>query len=134
MSAPPDELPGRTRPPVRRIRLVFAVLAVAAVAVVLLPDLLGLDHRSPFAQLVAFRPALLVGLLGLAVVASVAALVRRRGWTLAGGLLGVALVGGAMVLPRALPTVDAPEDWRVWLRDRRRRRRSRRLPWSGASW
>ena len=109
MSAPPDELPGRTRPPVRRVRLAVAVLVVIVMAVLLLPDLLGLDHRSPFAQLVAFRPALLAGLLGLAVVASVAAVVRRRGWTLAGGLLGVALVGGAMVLPRALPAVDVPE-------------------------
>src|SRR4029079_9932043 len=109
MSAPPDELPGRTRPSVRRVRLAFAVLVVIVTAVLLLPDLLGLDHRSPFAQLVAFRPALLAGLLGLAVVASVVAVVRRRGWTLAGGLLGVALVGGAMVLPRALPAVDVPE-------------------------
>jgi endonuclease/exonuclease/phosphatase (EEP) superfamily protein YafD len=109
MSAPPDELPGRTRPPVRRARLVLAVLVVLAAAVGLLSDLLGLDHRSPFAQLVAFRPALLAVLLVLAVAAAVAATVRRRGWTLAGGLLAVAAVGGALVLPRAIPAVDVPE-------------------------
>jgi endonuclease/exonuclease/phosphatase (EEP) superfamily protein YafD len=109
MSAPPDELPGRTRPPVRRARLVLAVLLVLLVAVVVLPDLLGLDHRSPFAQLVSFRPAMLAGLLVLAVAASVAAVVRRRGWTLAGGLLAVAAVGGAMVLPRAIPAIDVPD-------------------------
>jgi endonuclease/exonuclease/phosphatase (EEP) superfamily protein YafD len=109
MSALPDELPGRTRPPVRRARLVLAVLVVLAAAVGLLPDLLGLDHRSPFAQLVSFRPAMLAGLLALAAVATVAAVVRRCGWTLAGGLLAVAAVGGAIVLPRAIPAIDVPE-------------------------
>jgi hypothetical protein len=94
MSALPDELPGRTRPPVRPVRLVLAVLVVVAAAVGLLPDLLGLDDRSPFAQLVSFRPALLAGLLVLAVGASVAAVVRRQGWTLAGGLLAVAALAG----------------------------------------
>ena len=69
MSAPPDELPGRTRPPVRPARLVLALLLVVAAAVALLPDLLGLDHRSPFAQLVSFRPAMLAGLIVLAVAA-----------------------------------------------------------------
>ena len=100
MSAPPDELPGRTRPPVRPARLVLALLLVVAAAVALLPDLLGLDHRSPFAQLVSFRPAMLAGLIVIAVAASVAAVVRKRGGTLAGGLLAVVAVGGAMVLPR----------------------------------
>jgi endonuclease/exonuclease/phosphatase (EEP) superfamily protein YafD len=104
MSALPDELPGRTRPPVRPVRLVLAVLVVVAAAVGLLPDLLGLDDRSPFAQLVSFRPALLAGLLVLAVGASVAAVVRRQGWTLAGGLLAVAAIAATMVLPRALAT------------------------------
>ena len=109
MSALPDELPGRTRPPVRPVRLVLAVLVVVAAAVGLLPDLLGLDHRSPFAQLVSFRPAMLAGLLVLAVAASVAAVVRRRGWMLAGGLLAVAAIAGTMVLPRALATAPEPQ-------------------------
>ena len=109
MSALPDELPGRTRPPVHPVRVVLALLVVAAAAVGLLPDLLGLDVRSPFAQLVAFRPTLLAGLLVLAVGATVAAGVRKRGWTLAVGLLAVAAVGTVMVAPRALAGVTVPE-------------------------
>jgi endonuclease/exonuclease/phosphatase (EEP) superfamily protein YafD len=109
MSAPPDELPATSRPRVRPWRLALSVVVVAAAAVGLLPDLLGLDRRSPFTQLVSFRPALLGGLLVLAVAATVAAGARRRGWTLAAGLLAVAAVGGAMVAPRALPALDVPE-------------------------
>jgi endonuclease/exonuclease/phosphatase (EEP) superfamily protein YafD len=88
---------------------VLALLVVAAAAVGLLPDLLGLDGRSPFAQLVAFRPALLGGLLVLAVGATVAAGARKRGWTLAVGLLAVAAVGTVQVAPRALAGVTVPE-------------------------
>ena len=109
MSALPDELPGRTRPPVHPVRVVLALLVVAAAAVGLLPDLLGLDGRSPFAQLVAFRPTLLAGLVVLAVGATVAAGVRKRGWTLAVGLLAVAAVGTVMVAPRGLAGVTVPE-------------------------
>lgn len=86
-----------------------ALLVVAAAAVGVLPDLLGLDGRSPFAQLVAFRPTLLAGLLVLAVGATVAAGVRKRGWTLAVGLLAVTAVGTAMVAPRALAGVTVPD-------------------------
>lgn len=107
MSAPPDELPGRTQP-ASPWRTAFAVLVVAVAAVAALPDLLGLDRRSPFAQLVSFRPALLCGLLVVAVVATVVAALRRRGWVLAVGLIAVTAVGAAMVLPRALPTTDVP--------------------------
>jgi endonuclease/exonuclease/phosphatase (EEP) superfamily protein YafD len=105
MTAPPAVLPGRTRSP---WRTGFALLVVAAAAVGTLPDLLGLDRRSPFAQLVSFRPALLGGLLVLAVVATVVAVLRRRGWVLAAGLLVVTGVGAATVLPRAIPAIDAP--------------------------
>jgi endonuclease/exonuclease/phosphatase (EEP) superfamily protein YafD len=112
VSAPPDELPGRTRRPVHRGRLAVALLVVLAAAVGLLPDLLGLDRHSPFAQLVAFRPALLAGLAVLAVVATVVAVVRRRGWTLAGGLLAVALAASLLVLPRAVATGEVPEPGR----------------------
>ena len=100
MNAPAAELP-RTRP--SRLRLALSVLVVAAAAVGTLPDLLGLDARSPFAQLVAFRPALLAGVLVFGVVAAVAAGLRRAGRTLAAGLLGVGLVGSVVVLPRAVP-------------------------------
>jgi endonuclease/exonuclease/phosphatase (EEP) superfamily protein YafD len=105
----PSRGAGRTRARIRPWRLALAVLTVGAAAVGLLPDLLGLDQRGPFAQLVPFRPALLAGLLVLAATATVVALIRRRGWVLAGGLLAVAAVGAAMVLPRALPTPDVPE-------------------------
>jgi endonuclease/exonuclease/phosphatase (EEP) superfamily protein YafD len=113
MSAPPDELPGRTRPRVSPWRLAVSLLVVAAAAVAVLPDLLGLDRRGPFAQLISFRPALLAGLAMLVVGAGVAAGVRRRGWTLACGLLVVATVASVLVLPRLLgggtvPESDAP--------------------------
>jgi endonuclease/exonuclease/phosphatase (EEP) superfamily protein YafD len=106
MSALPDELPARTR--IRPWRLASSVVVVGAAAVAVLPDLLQLDRRGPFAQLVAFRPALVGGALVVAVAATVSAGIRRRGWVLAGGLLGVSAVGAAMVLPRALPAADVP--------------------------
>ena len=109
MSAPPDELPGRTRPFVRPARLVPALLVVVAAAVALLPDLLGLEHRSPFAQLVSVRTAMLAGLVVIAFAASAVAVVRRRGWTLASGLLAIVAVAGAMVLPRMLATAAEPQ-------------------------
>jgi endonuclease/exonuclease/phosphatase (EEP) superfamily protein YafD len=109
MSAPPDELPGPTRPRVRPWRLAFSLLTIVGVAAFVLPDLVGLDRRSPFAQLVSVRPAMLALLAVVAVVVTVVAVVRRRGRTLAVGLLAVALLGGVMVLPRALPALDVPE-------------------------
>jgi endonuclease/exonuclease/phosphatase (EEP) superfamily protein YafD len=108
MTAPPAVLPRRTRPR-NPWRTSIALLVVAAAAVGTLPDLLGLDRRSPFAQVVSFRPALLGGLLVVAVVATVAAALRRRGSVLAVGLLAVTAVGAAMVLPRAVPAIDVPE-------------------------
>jgi endonuclease/exonuclease/phosphatase (EEP) superfamily protein YafD len=97
-----------------------SLLVVAAVAAAMLPDLAGLDAHGPFAQLVAFRPALLGGLLVLGVVAAVAG-VRRRGrnrsgrgrpaphHVLAAGLLAVGLLASVPVLPRAVPGLDLPE-------------------------
>src|SRR4051812_16581415 len=108
MSAPPDELPGRTRPPVRPVRLALALLIVIGAALVLLPDLLGLDHRGPFAQLVSFRPAMVACLLVLAVAVMVVAVIRKRGWTLPAGLLAVAAVGGAMCCPARCPRRTSP--------------------------
>jgi endonuclease/exonuclease/phosphatase (EEP) superfamily protein YafD len=109
MSAPPDELPGRTRHRVSPWRLALSLLVVAAAAVGVLPDLLGLDRRGPFTQLISFRPALLGGLAVLAVAATVAAGVRRRGWTLACGLLAVVMVASVLVLPRLIGGVTVPE-------------------------
>ena len=71
----------------------LALLVVTAAAVGLLPDLLGLDRRSPFAQLVAFRPVLLVGLGGARGRRDRRGGGARAGWTLAIGLLAVAAVG-----------------------------------------
>ncbi|HZG89513.1 MAG TPA: endonuclease/exonuclease/phosphatase family protein [Pseudonocardia sp.] len=109
---PPRTRPGRTR---RIVRYVAAALFTALGVVVVLPDLLGLDRRVPFAQLVAFRVwVLLAGAIVLALLAL--ALLSRRARPavapfLAGGL-AVLLVGGAMVLPRVvadpLPTTGAP--------------------------
>ena len=82
---------------------------VVAAAVGLLPDLLGLDHRSPFAQLVSFRPAMLAGLLVLAVGAIGRGRGPQAGLDARRGLLAVAAVGGAMVLPRALAASTVPE-------------------------
>jgi endonuclease/exonuclease/phosphatase (EEP) superfamily protein YafD len=90
--------------------LALVLLVVAATAVGMLPDLFGLDRRGPFAQLVSFRPALLAFLLLVAVLATVGAVLRRRGWTLAVGLLAVAAVTSVLVAPRALPLAAAAPD------------------------
>ena len=103
MSAPPDELPGQTRPRVRPWRVAFSLLVVAGAVVGVLPDLLALDRRTPFAQLVAFRPAMLGGLVLLTGVAAGVAVVRRRGWLLAAGLALVVVTGAVLVVPRAVP-------------------------------
>src|SRR3954468_14897518 len=114
MTAPPGQLRPVTPPPSgprsrreRRIRVRHVVGALAAAlltaggAALVLPDLLGLDTRTPFAQLAAFRQWELVA--GLAVLAVLLVLVRfvRRGRPflvpLTVGTLAVLLVGGAMV-------------------------------------
>jgi endonuclease/exonuclease/phosphatase (EEP) superfamily protein YafD len=88
-------------PPQRRRRTgryVLAALGTVIVAVGALPDLVGLDHHSPFSQIVAFRPWIL---LGIAVLVLVTAWPRRTR-PLAAGLLAVLVVGATMVLPRAI--------------------------------
>lgn len=91
----------------------MAGLFTLVVAVFALPDLLfGLDQRSPFAQLVAFRPWFLVGVLGLLAVLLIALRFERLVWPFVAGVLAVALVGGWLVLPRMiadpLPTGGTP--------------------------
>lgn len=79
-------------------RVVQGVLVVVAAVLVILPDLLRLDAYVPFAQLVAFRPQLMA--VGLALAGLVA---LRRNWRPAAvGLAVVALVGGALLVPRAV--------------------------------
>lgn len=65
--------------------LVLAGLAV----VVLFPEVLGLDARSPFAQVVAFRPQLAVTTVALAVLGVLGALSRR--WSPDGLVVALAL-------------------------------------------
>jgi endonuclease/exonuclease/phosphatase (EEP) superfamily protein YafD len=88
--------PGAT---IRRRRiLVLAVASVLAV-VVLLPDRLGLDRELPFAVFAALRPDLAAVLGGVALVLLVA---RRRWWPALVPVLVVAVVAGALVVPRAV--------------------------------
>lgn len=80
-------------------RAAVTVALVVPAAAVLLPDLVGLDAVTPFAQLVAFRPALAAGALVLALV--VAAAARPPAWVTA-ALLAVPVVAVALVVPRAV--------------------------------
>jgi hypothetical protein len=74
---------------------VIGALVVAALAVVVLfPEVLGLDGRSPFAQIVAFRPQLAVATVAVAALGALGAWSRRSGpnglvVALALGLVGV---------------------------------------------
>ncbi|GAA4863785.1 endonuclease/exonuclease/phosphatase family protein [Actinomycetospora straminea] len=76
-----------------------AVVLGLPAAVVMFSDLLGIDHRTPFVQTIAFRPQLATATVVFAVLVAV---VARRAWptALALGLVGV--LGLAMVLPRAV--------------------------------
>ena len=113
MSAPPYRLPSGAAPPPqppghRRRRWVAryltAAVLTAIMAVFTLPDLLfSLDEYSPFAQLVAMRPWLV---LGAAVVLAILVLVtvfERRALPFAAGVLAVVVVAAGMVLPRVVP-------------------------------
>ncbi|MBA3905490.1 MAG: endonuclease/exonuclease/phosphatase family protein [Pseudonocardiales bacterium] len=105
MSAPPDRIDATPpRRPRRSIaRFVWAGLFTAAAAIGLLPDLLfGLDHRSPWVQLVSFRWQLLVAGAVLLVVLGLVTLRVRAAWPFTVGLLVVLLIGAGMVAPRAI--------------------------------
>jgi endonuclease/exonuclease/phosphatase (EEP) superfamily protein YafD len=97
------------------VKYAAAALFTAGAATVVLPDLVRLDGRIPFAQIVAFRPwVLLVGVAVLLLLASACLLraARRAVAPFAAGLLAVLLVGGAMLLPRVIadpvPTAGRP--------------------------
>ncbi len=93
-------------PPHRRLGSRWlALLLVAGVALLTLPDVVGLDRFTPFAQLVAFRPYLLGGLVVVAAVLLVLARWVHGAVVAAAGTLAVLLVAGGMVAPR---TVAAP--------------------------
>ncbi|MCO1655324.1 endonuclease/exonuclease/phosphatase family protein [Pseudonocardia humida] len=80
------------------------VVGVAAVVLVL-PDLFGLDHRTPFAQLVWLRPYLLLPLSVVLLVLGVLAARRPRVlWPTVVVLAVVVVVGAVLVVPRFVPT------------------------------
>jgi endonuclease/exonuclease/phosphatase (EEP) superfamily protein YafD len=74
------------------------------VALLTLPDLVGLDVVTPLAQLVALRPYLLVGLAILVPILLVGARWVRGGVVAACGVAVVLLVAGGVVAPRTIAT------------------------------
>lgn len=117
MSAPPDSIDTTSAPPPRPrrsiARFIGAGLFTLVAAVGLLPDLLfGLDHRSPFVQVVSFRWQLLLAGAALLIVLALVTLRVRRAWPFTAGLLVVLLIGAGMVAPRAIadpaPTGGTP--------------------------
>lgn len=116
MTAPPDRFTPvyPPAPPPRgdrrrrgTFRYVAAVAFTLVVAVPTVPDLLfGLDRLSPFVQLVSIRPWILCGVAALLVMLLVVLIFERRVWPFIAGVLAVLLIGGGMVLPRALPDTE----------------------------
>jgi endonuclease/exonuclease/phosphatase (EEP) superfamily protein YafD len=95
--------PARAAVPARRRRVPFHVAAAALVGVttaVTLPDLVLLDQVTPFAQLVSFRPYVLVGVAALVLVLAGLSVRHRRLIPAATALMVVLSVGTAMVVPR----------------------------------
>ena len=84
-------------------RLLLAAVWTTALAVGVLPDLLCLDQRIPFAQLVAFRPWTAAGAAVFALLLGVLTVFRRGLWPVLAGTVAIVLVAAAMVLPRAVP-------------------------------
>lgn len=93
----------RGRPPVRPLLVGLPLAGTSALW--LAPELLGLGATSPFAQLVAFRPAVAAGQLALAAVAGLA---RRRWWPAALMVGGAAAVALGAVVPRAVASTAPP--------------------------
>ncbi|HWM58805.1 MAG TPA: endonuclease/exonuclease/phosphatase family protein [Pseudonocardia sp.] len=94
---------GRTASSTRWIGVAIAVPVTVLAAIGLLPDLLGLDRRPMFVQLVSFRPQL-VGLAMLVLaLAAVVVRGRRPGWPVLAGLLAVIVLATGQLLPRMIP-------------------------------
>ena len=115
VSAPPR--PDSQTEPIRRgrprrrfgpVRWTFALVLAAGAALATLPDLVGLDAYSPFAQIIAFRPLLVVGLAVLVAFGLLITLFARRFWPVPVALALVALVGVSLVLPRASAPATPP--------------------------
>lgn len=96
------------RPPRRLGSRWLALPFVAAVALLTLPDLVGLDRFTPLAQLVAFRPYLLIGLLVVAPVLVVLARWVRGAVPAAAGVVVVLVIAAALVAPREVATTPVP--------------------------
>ncbi|WP_300012412.1 endonuclease/exonuclease/phosphatase family protein [Pseudonocardia sp.] len=86
-------------------RVVGAVF-VLGLALVLLPDLVLLDHVTPFAQLVAFRPVVLAGAAAVAAGPLVVLLLRRRARWFVAAVLAVLVTATGTLATRALPGPD----------------------------
>ncbi|MEJ2868934.1 endonuclease/exonuclease/phosphatase family protein [Actinomycetospora sp. OC33-EN08] len=102
----PVTVPRRRRLP-RASRVAAGLVVVVAVAVLLVPDRLGLDRFLPFVGFVLVRaPATLavvvIGLLALAV--------RARWWPTIVPVLVIAGVSTAALVPRLVPDGPAPDD------------------------
>jgi endonuclease/exonuclease/phosphatase (EEP) superfamily protein YafD len=82
----------------------WALPFILGVALLTLPDLVGLDVVTPLAQLVALRPYLLVGLAICVPVLLVLARWVRGGVIAACGVAVVLLVAGGLVAPRTVAT------------------------------
>jgi len=79
-------------------------LFLLIVALPLYPELYGMDEISPFTQLVAFRPQVLVVVLIFGLL-----MLIRRGWRVAAALvLLLAMTGGALTAPRTLSAAKPP--------------------------
>lgn len=94
-------------------RWLFIVAFTLVIALITVPDLLfGIDRYTPFAQLVSFRPQLLVVLFVICLALGAITLFRRAAWPFATGAVAVLAIGVAMVAPRVvadpLPTTGTP--------------------------
>lgn len=76
-----------------------AVVLGLPAAIVTFSDLLGVDHRTPFVQAIAFRPQIAAALFALGALMLV---LSRRHWLAALTLGLVGVLGLGMVLPRAV--------------------------------
>lgn len=85
-------------------RVVLSVLFLLVVALPLYPELYGLDEVTPFTQLVAFRPQVLV----LVLLVGLGMLLRWN-WRIAAVLtILLAVTGGVLTAPRYLSDPQPP--------------------------